>query len=60
MVFVAGVLPIAVIIKLKERVASAFDENLTLFVSNMVASLPDIEYAESPQSGLLYVYEASI
>ena len=43
MVFVAGVLPIAVIIKLKERVASAFDVNLTFVESNIVASLPDIE-----------------
>ena len=49
---VAGVFPIAVTTKLKARNASAFDVNLTFVVSNMLASLPIIEYAESPQSGL--------
>ena len=52
---VAGVFPIAVTTTLKERDASAFDVNLTFVVSNMLASLPIIEYAESPQSGLLNV-----
>ena len=40
---VAGVIPIAVTTKLNERVASTFDVNLTFVVSNIVASLPDIE-----------------
>lgn len=44
-VFVAGVLPIAVTTKLKVRVASALEINLTFVVSTMLASLPIIEYA---------------
>ena len=43
MVSVDGVFPIAVTTTSKERVASALDTNLTLFVSNIVASLPVIE-----------------
>ena len=58
MVNVAGVFPIAVIFKLKVRDASALDVNLTFVLSNILASLPIIEYAESPQSGLLNVYGA--
>ena len=43
MVSIAGVIPIAVTTKLKERVASVSEVNLTLFVSKIVASFPDIE-----------------
>lgn len=63
MVRVAGVFPIAVTTTSKVRVASAFETNLTFYemskLWNMVASLPTIEYEESPQSGLLYVYGVS-
>ena len=45
--------PIAVTTRLNVKVASAFDINLTIVESNILASLPDIEYEESPQSGLL-------
>ena len=52
---VAGVLPIAVTTTLKVSVASEFEVNLTFEELNILASLPIIEYAESPQSGLLKV-----
>ena len=43
MLNVAGVLPIAVTTKLNDKFASAFDVNLTLFVSKILAPVPDIE-----------------
>ena len=43
MLKVAGVFPIAVTTKLKERVASTFDMNLTLVEPYILAPLPDIE-----------------
>ena len=52
-VSVAGVFPIAVTTKSKLRVASVFEVNLTLSISNIFASPPIIEYDDSPQSCLL-------
>lgn len=51
----AGVFPTADMTKLKERVASAFETNLTLLISYILASLPTIEYDENPQYYLLKV-----
>ena len=48
-------LPIAVTIKLNDRVASLLVINSTLSLVTMLASVPTIEYAWRLQSGLLYV-----
>ena len=60
MISFAGVFPIAVTTKLNDRSASALDVNLTLFTLNILASLPRIEYPESPQSDLLKINEDSV
>lgn len=53
---VAGMLPIAVTTKLKLWSISKFVLISTLSILTMLAPVPEIEYSERPQSGLLYVY----
>ena len=51
---VAGELPIAVTTKLKVKVVSKFESKRTLFILDILASIPSIEYVYKLQSGLLY------
>ena len=57
---IAGVFPNAVTTRLNVRVVSKFVIICTWFTLTMLAPVPEIEYAERLQSGLLYVNGAIV